>query len=611
MRVFEWWKDRLTVLVLATLVLGACSPGTEQDESDVIDQPEPIVSDEGGGDVQGENGSDDPSSEAGPSGDVDPEALEEVTGGWPTEIYNGEAGATKKLLLGVLKSGEPLGEEFRAALTEDFLGQDFTAVETVPVADHGGVAVAEWQPVEPSLDADAFVSAFESYRSEFGQVVDTEIHTWELQLADPPPGPGLIGLEAKESLWLVGEMPDGSRREDRMLFVFDLVRPEDQTGEEISWQIAGIRAEDARTSTNEGQRFVDVTAAALPPGYDQYGAEIYSDGGPTLGDVDGDGDTDLFLPRMHAQPKLYLNDGLGQFEDATTEWGLVGAELQTGSNSGIFFDYDLDGNQDLVVGFQSAGLRLYHNEGGFFRDVTGSLPLAGPGYWESIAVADADGDGLPDIYATNYGLINSEVQPESYVDARDGGRNVLLRNAGGGLFDDVTAESGLEKGYDSWSYAAAWADYDVDGDMDLYVANDYGPNTLFENDGSGQFTDVTDSMGAQDYGNGMGVSWLDFDNDLDLDLYVSNMQSFAGNRITRLKNFPGTEEDRAMYRRFSQGSSLMRNDGDDGFQEWSDEAGLKAAFWAWGNTAFDYDNDSDLDVFGSAGFYTGPDSADT
>ena len=162
-----------------------------------------------------------------------------------------------------------------------------------------------------------------------------------------------------------------------------------------------------------------------------------------------------------------------------------------------------------------------------------------------------------------------------------------------------------------WSYAASWADYDVDGDMDLYVANDYAVNSLYRNRGDGTFEEVAGDVGAKDSGNGMGISWVDTDGDLKLDLYVSNMQSFAGNRITRLENFPGSPEQQALYKRFSKGNTLLRNLGDGTFEDITESSGAKPAFWAWGNTPLDYDSDGDVDLFVCGGFYTGLSAKDT
>ncbi len=549
-------------------------------------------------------------------------------GSWPTEALSSEAGPTKKLLLGSIEAGGLSAESAAQAFADDFRGEDFHQRPASRPRIESGIHLADWQETPAALDAAAFRERWNAWLAELGEVQSVETHTWEIQLR--PQAGGLPGIETREAVWILAKLEDGRLREERLYLVLDLVNLADG-----SWKIVGAGSDEGRTTTAPGPFFRDVSAQVLPPGYDQIGAQIYTDGGPVLADFDADSDVDLFLPRLHAPARLYENDGTGHFEDATAARGLELNVLRQGSNSGLFLDLDRDGRLDLAVGSKQRGLLLFHNEGGHFRDVTGDQPLAGAGEWESLAAADYDGDGLVDVYLTNYNLIDAEHQPASYVDARDGLGNVLLRNLGDFRFEDVTAAVGLETNAERWSYAATWADYDRDGDPDLFVANDYGPNSLYRNrggeighpeggqtegpPGGGQtkyFEQVATQVGAEDYGNGMGVLWADVDGDLWLDAYVSNMQSFAGNRITRLENFPGSVEDRALYRRFSKGNTLLRNlggegDGDVAFEDVTDQAGVRGAFWAWGNLAFDYDSDADLDLFVCGGFYTGASAKDT
>ena len=504
--------------------------------------------------------------------------------------------------MGTYTSGS-LESSALASFQADFRGEAFGNRPLSPPRIESGVEIRTWLDLEANLEAEPFRVSWNEYLAEFEEILTVEKHTWEVQLR---PGPdGEPGIESKESMWILGRLADGRLREDRLNLVLDLVK----TGDE--WRLAGVSSEEGRTTIAPGPYFHDVTTQVLPPGFDQTGAQIYTDGGPVLADFDGDDDIDLFLPRQHASARLYANDGDGYFDDVTAAWGLEVNALRTGTNSGLFLDVDGDGDLDLVVGVKREGLLVFRNQGTAFEDVTGSAPLGGPGEWEALAAADYDGDRRIDIYMTNYGLIDADHQPESYVDARDGRPNVLLRNLGDGRFEDATEAAGLVPNRERWSYAAAWADYDVDGDVDLYVANDYATNSLYRNRGDGTFEEVAAEAGALDGGNGMGVSWADVDGDLRLDLYISNMQSFAGNRITRLENFPGTAEQRALYRRFSKGNTLLRNRGDGGFEDITEQSGAKPAFWAWGNVPLDYDADGDLDLLVCGGFYTGLQAKDT
>ncbi len=521
---------------------------------------------------------------------------------WPTETWGSDAGAAKKVMLSSWEAGG-LDEDGAAAFLPGFRGERFSGRQHSERRVESGVVLLDWGPAPSDLDPAAFRAAWNDYLAEFEEILTTEVHTWEVQLR---PGPdGEPGIESKEAVWVLGRLADDRLREDRLHLVLDLLK----TGDE--WKLAGVHSEAGRSTIAPGPYFHDVTTQVLPPGFDQTGAQIYTDGGPALADFDADGDVDLFLPRLHAPARLYANRGDGYFDDVTAAQGLEVNALRQGSNSGLFIDVDADGALDLVVGLKREGLRVFRNEGGFFRDVTGDAPFGGPGEYEALAAADYDRDGLLDVYMTSYNLIDADHQPESYVDARDGMPNVLLRNLGGGRFEDATAAAGMGVNRERWSYAAAWADYDRDGDMDLYVANDYGPNSLYRNSGDGRFDEVSAETGSRDSGNGMGVSWVDYDGDLLLDLYISNMQSFAGNRITRLENFPGSPEQRALYRRFSKGNTLLKNLGDGSFRDVTDESGAKPAFWAWGNTPFDYDADGDVDMLVCGGFYTGVSAKDT
>ncbi|MEK6677402.1 MAG: VCBS repeat-containing protein [Planctomycetota bacterium] len=192
-----------------------------------------------------------------------------------------------------------------------------------------------------------------------------------------------------------------------------------------------------------------------------------------------------------------------------------------------------------------------------------------------------------------------------FHDANNGPSNHLMRNDGNDRFLDVTREVGLDVNNARFSLAATWADYDNDGDPDLYVANDFGRNNLYRNDGN-HFVDVAATAGAEDQAAGMGASWSDFDLDGDFDLYVSNMFSSAGRRIAYQPQFKEHVADqlRQQIQRHALGNSLLQNQGDGTFRDISDSAGVRMGRWSWGSKFIDLNNDGYDDLIVPNGFLT-------
>ena len=198
-----------------------------------------------------------------------------------------------------------------------------------------------------------------------------------------------------------------------------------------------------------------------------------------------------------------------------------------------------------------------------------------------------------------------------YVEDRTEGRtleqlgppNVLLVNRGGGRFEP--APENRTVGVWQNSLQATWCDYNVDGRPDLFVANDWGLDVLFRNDGAAGFTDVTTKAGVTAYGFAMGASWGDYDNDGREDIYVSNMYSEAGRRITA--RIPELDP---MFVESAAGNWLYHGEPDGKFKQ---VAGVKSpamtvmnAGWSWGGCFTDFDNDGFLDLYVLSGYFTAP-----
>lgn len=254
----------------------------------------------------------------------------------------------------------------------------------------------------------------------------------------------------------------------------------------------------------------------------------------------------LYCPWAGCDPMVeYMLCGIepgADYIDATT--GPLGGSDDT---YGVAWgDYDGDGDPDIYIANSGTANKLLRNDGGgVFVDVT-SGPLGDMGSGRAAAWADYDNDGDLDLYLTNTSLQ----------------ANKLFRNDGGGTFADVTIPLLGDMGNGE---GAAWADYDKDGLVDLYVVNNGGANRLFRNTGGGVFVDATAGP-LGDVGNGYGVAWGDYDNDGDPDIYLANN---GANKLFR--NDAGL---------FTDATAAPLNNGDDG-------RGV-----AWG----DYDNDGDLDL---------------
>ncbi|MBC8231816.1 CRTAC1 family protein [bacterium] len=318
--------------------------------------------------------------------------------------------------------------------------------------------------------------------------------------------------------------------------------------------------------------------------------------GVALADYDNDNLLDIYIANasiVFPQPSaklptnvLYRNNGDGTFTDVTKQAGVGDAGWGMGC---IFGDYDNDGDLDLYVANYKLNV-LYQNNGDrTFTDVSAEARVDNKGFGAGAAWADYNNDSYLDIYVANY--IDYSILPRGkkifFPYDFFGQANILYRNNGKGKFTDATTSAGVDGGF-YLSLGVAFADYDNDGDSDLYIANDSNPNILFRNNGNGKFTNtnVTEYRShTGDTRSGMGIAWGDYDNDSDFDLVVNNWQD--------------------------ENSILYRNNGDGTFTDVSAAVGIFAVTvgkTCWGTEFFDYDNDGYLDLFIACGHIDpGPD----
>jgi enediyne biosynthesis protein E4 len=318
-------------------------------------------------------------------------------------------------------------------------------------------------------------------------------------------------------------------------------------------------------------------------------------------DADGDGWLDVFLvngttlegfpagrePTNH----LYRNRHDGTFEDVTQKSGLGASGWGQGACVG---DYDNDGHDDLYVTYYGQN-RLYHNRGdGTFEDVTIKAGLGDRrNRWGTgCAFLDYDRDGRLDIFAANYidldlktapvpdsGLCRYRgIQVACGPPGLPGGKNALYHNKGDGTFEDVSEKTGITKAKGTYGLGVSTLDFDDDGWVDLYVANDSNPSTLYRNGRDGTFRDIGVEAGCAfsvDGKNqaGMGVAVGDFDRNGTMDIFKTN---FAGDT-----------------------STLYTNNGDGNCDDrtFAGGIGMNTRWLGWGVGFLDLDNDGWLDVF--------------
>ena len=332
--------------------------------------------------------------------------------------------------------------------------------------------------------------------------------------------------------------------------------------------------------------------------------------GAAWGDYDGDGWFDLAVAnevgpltlsdeerrRSPARLTLYHNGGDGTFTDVTERSGI---DFRGWAMAVAWGDYDNDGRIDLIVTSYGRN-HLYHNDGsGTFSDRSNASRIGAPtGFWTGASWGDYDRDGFLDLYVTGYVRYTrpdettsprqydvenpASINPASFPPER----NLLYHNERNGTFTEVARSAGVLDTAGR-GLAAAWVDFDEDGWLDLYVANDVSDNVLYRNLGTGRFVDISHAARVADYRSAMGIAVGDWDGDSDQDMFLthwlaqenalySNQLAQARNRASGASGDPLTFKDEAD--RFGLGQ-------------------VSLDFVGWATSFIDYDNDGKLDLF--------------
>lgn len=328
-------------------------------------------------------------------------------------------------------------------------------------------------------------------------------------------------------------------------------------------------------------------------------------GGVCWLDYDGDGWLDLFVVNSFAEAEagrwreagglpetaLYQNEE-GEFVDVSAE---SGANLAVRGNGCVAADLDLDGDTDLYVTTARVNALLWNEGDGTFIEGAVAAGVAAYGWRTGAAAGDVNGDGWPDLFVAGYADLSNPTAgasrgfPNTYLGVRD---LLFLGNgpaeAGRVTFREVGTEAGLEAARFEYGLGALFSDFDRDGDLDLYVANDTNPNRLYENvawpggaeaDPAGlgfRFGERAASAGVADPNAGMGIAGGDYDADGRADLFVTNAR---GQLHAAFRSLPPDANEPAF------------EDSRDDF-----EPALSDVLTGWGASWGDFDLDTDLDL---------------
>ncbi|MGM0460415.1 MAG: CRTAC1 family protein, partial [Bacteroidota bacterium] len=367
----------------------------------------------------------------------------------------------------------------------------------------------------------------------------------------------------------------------------------------------------------------------------------YANGsGVAIGDVTGDGLPDIYFASLEGSNKLYENLGNLQFRDITDEAGV--AHSETSSTGVLMLDVNGNGHNDLLITSLDGSNALYLNNGDGTFTLKENSGLGESNGSHSMAAADINGNGFPDLYIANYRLesVRDRYGPEDLsmenttvtengqmrirsefedyyeiieVDGEQlrrekGAEDQLFLNNGDGTFQqadslqhfpvNIEGESGL---FEDWGFTPAFRDLTGDGNPDLYVTNDFwSPDRLWINQGDGIFHALgQEAITNQSYSS-MGVDMTDLNKDGLPDIMVTEMLSGTHERrVRQFSDYMGRYQGSTHHNR----NSLYLNRGDTTFAQIARFSGLEASEWSWATLFMDVDLDGHEDLLVATGFY--------
>ncbi len=527
-------------------------------------------------------------------------------------------------------------------------------------ATNADIVLSQTWPVSGTTRA---VSGVDLWRPLLN-VVSWFDHVKVLVVNGDHPSGDMYHYESNARFEALARMKTGEWRSFRGTMQINWERAKLEAGE-AEWQITSWKTESLEFTSSPKRLFVESLESALPNPEDlfktrksqHYAATLryYREGmktpphpyfapisanlkeGVSIVDIDADGYDDIYITVRLGKNMLLHNNRDGTFTEEAERFGL---DLPGHTTCALFADFDNDGDLDVILGRSLLKSSYLENRGGKFYQppIPDFMPMAAI----SMAAADYNGDGLLDVYICTYrpaapmgaspaggvAQVNDTAfdWPDEFFapdlareykrkvtdySKRNGGTvldqlgppNVLLVNRGGGRFEPAPENNVV--GVWRNSLQATWCDYNMDGRPDLYIANDWAWDHLFRNDGPAGFTDVSQESGITSYGFAMGASWGDYDNDGREDVYISNMYSEVGRRMTT--RIPGISK---AFIESASGNYLYHKEANKKFRQVGGLPGsampVMNAGWSWGGMFVDFDNDTFLDLYVLSGYFTAP-----
>jgi len=349
---------------------------------------------------------------------------------------------------------------------------------------------------------------------------------------------------------------------------------------------------------------------------------FYNGGGVAIGDLNGDGRQDIYFTGNMTDNKLYLNEGHMQFKDITGQTGLAGrpGPWKTGVTMA---DVNGDGKLDIYicysgkVGAERRINQLFINQGNDntgipqFKEMAADYGLAFPSFSTQAYFFDYDRDGDLDLLLVNHNPqrlnILDDISVKDLMSRHDAESGIRLLRNDNGRFNDITMKAGIVNTSLSYGLAAGIADVNGDGWPDIYISNDYSvPDRLYINNGKGKFTDKLQQQIGHTSFYSMGNDIADINNDCAPDIYTLDMLPEDNKRQKLLfgaDNYEAFDLNLRVgfYYQYMR-NMLQINNGNNTFSEVGQLAGISNTDWSWAPLFADYDNDGWKDLFVSNGY---------